>query len=136
MDPLVAVKIIEALHNSESAVYLSHIIMDGNTTTMEQLQHASDGSMLSNYIPAPKKRGDVGHMVGGLGSQLEEVSDMTMAKLQINKQIIAKIKYNFSFWIHWYKKNKSSVDKAWCTHYTCVYHIFGNLHLYTPECPA
>eukprot|EP00957_Ditylum_brightwellii_P149010 11345431-Ditylum_brightwellii.AAC.1 len=74
MDPLVAVKIIEALHNSESAGYLSHIIMDGNTTTMEQLQHGSNDSMLGNHIPAPNKRGDMGHRVREFGSQLEEVS--------------------------------------------------------------
>eukprot|EP00957_Ditylum_brightwellii_P085370 6494650-Ditylum_brightwellii.AAC.1 len=61
MEPLAAVKITEALHNSESGVYLSHIIMDNNITAMAQLQHGSDGSMLGNHIPAPKKREYVGH---------------------------------------------------------------------------
>eukprot|EP00957_Ditylum_brightwellii_P165975 12636788-Ditylum_brightwellii.AAC.1 len=67
MEPLVPVEITEKLHNLESGMYLSHITIDNDGTTMAQLQHKSDGSFLGDDIPVPTQRGDMGHRMRGLG---------------------------------------------------------------------
>eukprot|EP00957_Ditylum_brightwellii_P210819 15365437-Ditylum_brightwellii.AAC.2 len=64
------------------------------------------------------------------------MADVPMAKSQINKEISARIKSNFSCWVCWCKKKKNIIDEVFCIHYACVYHTFGDHHPCTPECPA
>eukprot|EP00957_Ditylum_brightwellii_P058316 4421172-Ditylum_brightwellii.AAC.1 len=80
MEPQAAVKCVEMINNSDEGVFLSDIIIDDDATTMAQPRHKGYDGHLPDNIPVLKKRGDVIHMVRGLGRQCEELASMAAAR--------------------------------------------------------
>ena len=85
MEPQAAVKIVQDLAMSKNNIYLENIVIDDDTTTMAQLRNIRNGGKLDNDIIPPKKWGDLGHRIRGLGRQMQELSEMSKTKTRVNK---------------------------------------------------
>ena len=103
---------------------------------MAQLRNKCNGGKLDDDIISPKKWGDLGHRIRGLGRQMEELAEMNQAKTRVNKQISARVKKGFSYWARYHKKNKTSFGEIKKTRFACVNHIFNDHSSCTKECPA
>eukprot|EP00957_Ditylum_brightwellii_P170391 12970187-Ditylum_brightwellii.AAC.1 len=87
MEPKAAVLIPDHVASSQNDVFLESIIIDDETTTIDQLQNKKNGGCLIDEVMPPNKRGDVGHRVRSLGRQCEELATMTMTKSHVNNSI-------------------------------------------------
>ena len=94
MEPQAVVKIVSDLARCPNEIFVSHLIIDDDTTTMAQLRNKANGGYLDDDIRKPEKWADLGHRIRSFARQTNELANMGTKESRVNKKISMRCNNN------------------------------------------